>query len=186
MSICGYGCVCATFSAPRASLHPAPSFQLKCHVTPASSQTSFTLRTRHLPSSGLYLIWTLPLLDFCKTSSRFSYFTWRAVQMEICLTVYRFWRGKSPICMKQSTVAYVWRDYITPCTMNAMGIWCVLWLVAFALTSAAPKSHKRLLENTNEQKDTLQVEKDNQENILSQVRISSPALDSIISVQLLY
>ncbi|XP_016370849.1 olfactomedin-like protein 2B [Sinocyclocheilus rhinocerous] len=53
--------------------------------------------------------------------------------------------------------------------MTAMGIWCVLWLVAFALTSAAPKSHQRLLENTNEQNDTLQVERDNQENILSQL-----------------
>ncbi len=70
--------------------------------------------------------------------------------------------------------------------MNAMGIWSVFWLVAFALTSAAPKSHQRLPENTNEQNDTLQVERDNQENILSQVRISSPVLDTIISVQLLY
>lgn len=97
-----------------------------------------------------------------------------------------FLKRKKPDLQEQSTVAYVWRDYITPCTMNAMGIWCVLWLVAFALTSAAPKSHQRLLENTNEQKDTLQVERDNQENILSQVRISSPAQDTIISVQLLY
>ncbi|KAF4099641.1 olfactomedin-like 2Ba isoform X1 [Onychostoma macrolepis] len=53
--------------------------------------------------------------------------------------------------------------------MNAMGIWCVLWLVTFALTSAAPKSHQRVLENTNEQNDTLQAERDNQENILSQL-----------------
>ncbi|KAK2884090.1 hypothetical protein QQF64_016071 [Cirrhinus molitorella] len=50
-----------------------------------------------------------------------------------------------------------------------MGIRCVLWFVAFALTSAAPKSHQRLLEKTNEQNDTLQVERDNQENILSQL-----------------
>ncbi|XP_043075232.1 olfactomedin-like 2Ba isoform X2 [Puntigrus tetrazona] len=53
--------------------------------------------------------------------------------------------------------------------MTATGIWCVLWLVAFALASAAPKSHQRLVENTNEQNDTLQVERDNQENILSQL-----------------
>ncbi|XP_073672890.1 olfactomedin-like 2Ba [Garra rufa] len=53
--------------------------------------------------------------------------------------------------------------------MTAMGIRCVLWLMASALTSAAPKSQQRLLETTNEQNDTLQVEKDNQENILSQL-----------------
>lgn len=75
--------------------------------------------------------------------------------------------------------------------MTAMGIWCVLWLPTFALTSAAPNSHQRLLEKTTEQNHTLQVERDNQENILSQVRISSPAFDMIIqlfclSVELLY
>ncbi|XP_016351830.1 olfactomedin-like protein 2B isoform X2 [Sinocyclocheilus anshuiensis] len=54
--------------------------------------------------------------------------------------------------------------------MTAMGIWCVLWLPTFALTSAAPKSRQRLLEKTTEQNDdTLQVERDNQENILSQL-----------------
>ncbi|XP_050948074.1 olfactomedin-like 2Ba [Labeo rohita] len=53
--------------------------------------------------------------------------------------------------------------------MTAMGIRCVLCLMTFALTSAAPKSYQRLLENTNEQNDTLQVERDNQENILSQL-----------------
>uniref|UniRef100_A0A8C1U8Y7 Olfactomedin-like 2Ba n=1 Tax=Cyprinus carpio TaxID=7962 RepID=A0A8C1U8Y7_CYPCA len=53
--------------------------------------------------------------------------------------------------------------------MTAMGIWCVLWLVTFALTSAAPKSDQPLQENTNEQNDTLEVERDNQENILSQL-----------------
>ncbi|XP_048062996.1 olfactomedin-like 2Ba isoform X1 [Megalobrama amblycephala] len=53
--------------------------------------------------------------------------------------------------------------------MTEMGIWCVLWLMAFALTSAAPKSHQRLLENTKEQNDTMQVERDNHENILSKL-----------------
>ncbi len=45
---------------------------------------------------------TGPHLDFASSGlsvgTTFSYFTWRAAQMEICLTVYRFWRGKSPIC----------------------------------------------------------------------------------------
>lgn len=40
--------------------------------------------------------------------------------------------------------------------------------MAFALTSAAPKSHQQLLEKTKEQNDTMQVERDNHENILSQ------------------
>ncbi|XP_051732140.1 olfactomedin-like 2Ba isoform X2 [Ctenopharyngodon idella] len=53
--------------------------------------------------------------------------------------------------------------------MTEMGSWCVLWLMAFALTSAAPKSHQRLLENTKEQNDTMQVERDNYENILSKL-----------------
>lgn len=64
------------------ALHPAPSFQLKCHVTAASSQTSFILRTRHLPS---------PLLDF----SRFSYFTW-SVNGDVFDGV-SFLKWKSPI-----------------------------------------------------------------------------------------
>ncbi|KAK7133644.1 hypothetical protein R3I94_015499 [Phoxinus phoxinus] len=50
-----------------------------------------------------------------------------------------------------------------------MGIWWVLLLMAFALTSAAPKSHQRLLEETIEQNDTMQVERDNHETILSQL-----------------
>ncbi|KAK7133645.1 hypothetical protein R3I94_015499 [Phoxinus phoxinus] len=41
--------------------------------------------------------------------------------------------------------------------------------MAFALTSAAPKSHQRLLEETIEQNDTMQVERDNHETILSQL-----------------
>ncbi|XP_056125519.1 olfactomedin-like 2Ba [Rhinichthys klamathensis goyatoka] len=53
--------------------------------------------------------------------------------------------------------------------MTEMGIWWVLWVMAFALTSAAPKSHQRLLEETKEQNDTLQVERDNHETILSQL-----------------
>ncbi|XP_067273786.1 olfactomedin-like 2Ba isoform X1 [Pseudorasbora parva] len=53
--------------------------------------------------------------------------------------------------------------------MTEIGIWCVLWLMAFALTSAAPKSHQRLLEKTKDQNDTMQVERDNHENILSQL-----------------
>ncbi|KAG1963778.1 olfactomedin-like 2Ba [Pimephales promelas] len=53
--------------------------------------------------------------------------------------------------------------------MTEMRIWWVLWLMAFALTSAAPKSHHRLLEKTKEQNDTLQVERDNHENILSRL-----------------
>lgn len=63
--------------------------------------------------------------------------------------------------------------------MTEMGIWWVLWLMAFALTSAAPKSHQQLLEKTKEQNDTMQVERDNHENILSQVRYFSPALEMI-------
>jgi len=63
--------------------------------------------------------------------------------------------------------------------MTEMGIWWVLWLMAFALTSAAPKSHHRLLEKTKEQNDTLQVERDNHENILSRVRYFSQALEMI-------
>lgn len=166
-------CARATFSALRASLHPAPSFQLKCHVTPASSQTSFTLRTRHLPSSGLCLFWTFAKPHSvispggqCKWRSVWRFIVFEEEKARSARTIY------SGICLAGL--------YHTTCTMNAMGIWCVFWLVAFALTSAAPKSHQRLLENTNEQKDTLQVERDNQENILSQVRISSPVLDTII------
>ncbi|XP_051951290.1 olfactomedin-like protein 2B [Xyrauchen texanus] len=53
--------------------------------------------------------------------------------------------------------------------MTDTGIWCVLWLVAFALTSAAPKSQQRVLEMTKEQNDALQVEMDNQEHILSRL-----------------
>ncbi|KAK7150879.1 hypothetical protein R3I93_011973 [Phoxinus phoxinus] len=53
--------------------------------------------------------------------------------------------------------------------MTEMGIWWVLLLMAFALTSAAPKSHQRLLEETIEQNDTMQVERDNHETILSQL-----------------
>lgn len=52
--------------------------------------------------------------------------------------------------------------------MTEMKIWCVL-LMAFALTSAAPKSHLRLEEKTKDNNDTLQVERDNQEHILSQL-----------------
>ncbi|XP_051953883.1 olfactomedin-like 2Ba isoform X1 [Xyrauchen texanus] len=53
--------------------------------------------------------------------------------------------------------------------MIYMGMWCILWLVAFTLTSAAPKSHQRVLEMTNEQKETLQKEMDNQVHLLSQL-----------------
>ncbi|XP_077076079.1 olfactomedin-like 2Ba [Siphateles boraxobius] len=53
--------------------------------------------------------------------------------------------------------------------MTEMGIWWVLWLIAFAPTSAAPKSHQRLLDKTKEQNDTMQVERDNHETILSQL-----------------
>ncbi|XP_056337132.1 olfactomedin-like 2Ba isoform X2 [Danio aesculapii] len=52
--------------------------------------------------------------------------------------------------------------------MTEMKIWCVL-LMAFALTSAAPRSHQRLEEKTKDNNDTLQVERDNQEHILSQL-----------------
>lgn len=69
--------------------------------------------------------------------------------------------------------------------MTEMGSWCVLWLMAFALTSAAPKSHQRLLEDTKEQNDTMQVERDNYENILSKVRAYfSPAFDMIFHFSL--
>lgn len=53
--------------------------------------------------------------------------------------------------------------------MTDMGIWCVLWFMAFALTSAAPKPHQQVLEITKRQNDTVQMEIDNQENILSQL-----------------
>ncbi|KAL1253841.1 hypothetical protein QQF64_016070 [Cirrhinus molitorella] len=53
-----------------------------------SRHSCFFSKQFHAEDQAPALIWTLPLLDFCKTSSRFSYFTWRAVQMEICLTVY--------------------------------------------------------------------------------------------------
>ncbi|XP_051501527.1 olfactomedin-like 2Ba [Myxocyprinus asiaticus] len=53
--------------------------------------------------------------------------------------------------------------------MTDMGMWCVSWLMAFALISAAPKSHQRVLEMTKEQTDTLPLEMDNQEHILSQL-----------------
>ncbi len=105
MTICGYGCARATFSALRASLHPAPSFQLKYHVTPASSQTSFTLRTRHRPSSGLCLFWT---------------FSWNHIQLfhlegsanGDLFDGLSFLKRKKPDLQKQSTVAYVWQDCI--------------------------------------------------------------------------
>ncbi len=156
-----------------------------------SRHSCFFSNQFHAEDQAPALIWTLPHLDFTSSGLLQNLIPFQLFHLEgsangDLFDGLSFLKRKKPDLHEQSTVAYVWRDYITPCTMNAMGIWCVLWLVAFALTSAAPKSHKRLLENTNEQKDTLQVEKDNQENILSQVRISSPALDSIISVQLLY
>ncbi len=150
-----------------------------------SRHSCFFSNQFHAEDQAPALIWTLPLLDFQlephsvispggqrKWRSVWRFIVFEEEKVRSARTIY------SGICLAGL--------YRTPCTMNAMGIWSVFWLVAFALTSAAPKSHQRLPENTNEQNDTLQVERDNQENILSQVRISSPVLDTIISVQLLY
>lgn len=46
--------------------------------------------------------------------------------------------------------------------------------MAIALTSAAPKPHQQVLEMTKRQNDTVQMEIENQENILSQVSYFLP------------
>lgn len=88
----GFGCVRAR------NIQRAPCVSPSSPLISAqmSRHSCFFSNQFHAEDQAPALIWTLPLLDFCKTT--FSYFTRRAVQMEICLTVYRFWRGKSPIC----------------------------------------------------------------------------------------